>query len=232
MWPLFNKGPSTFCLFTLNVAPVTLIFKEKFPSVINLILRYLATIWNQNKLCVGFRKQLPITMNPRGHVILFLHHGTLIGAYPPTKENNFPRKQEGQMIEGNMTPVFTGSILFWMALLFWLAWLIVIIVLGSVPLPSNAETLDDVKLRLMHWTFTDLGIIYPYHHLPLSISKGKGPHTFLFLVLSPQGVKHLQSNLDLPSHNFIKSLPTTEIICCIRFGLISFIPIPETVCGS
>lgn len=37
------------------------------------------------------------------------------------------------MIEGNMTPVFTDSVLFWMALLFWLAYLIVIIVLGSVP---------------------------------------------------------------------------------------------------
>lgn len=37
------------------------------------------------------------------------------------------------MIEGNMTPVFKERVLFWMTLLFWLAYLIVIIVLGSVP---------------------------------------------------------------------------------------------------
>lgn len=82
-----------------------------------------------------FTKHLLIIMNPRSHVILFSapwHINRLISRYKE-KQVTFLRKQERKKIKGNMTPVFTGRILFWMALLFWLAYLIVIIVLGSLP---------------------------------------------------------------------------------------------------
>lgn len=49
------------------------------------------------------------------------------------KVNDFFKKAGRKKIKGNMTPVFTGRVLFWMALLFWLAYLMVIIVLDSFP---------------------------------------------------------------------------------------------------
>lgn len=85
---------------------------------------------------VGFIKHL--SLQTQGVMLYsFLYHGTLIDAHPATKKSNnlFSRKQEGKNMEGNMTPVFTGRVLFWMALLFRLEYLVVIAVLG--PFPSS-----------------------------------------------------------------------------------------------
>lgn len=131
------RAPQPFTSY--QYCQIILIFKEKFPSVINLILKYLAKIWSQNKLLWGSES---IYLSPWTQGVMlyyFLYHGTLMCAINrcistyKEKQITFPRKQEGKMIEGNTTPVFTGRVLFWMALLFWLAYLIVIIVLGSVP---------------------------------------------------------------------------------------------------
>lgn len=207
--------------------------KEKFPSVINLILRYLATIWNQNKLSWGSESNWPITMNLKGSCYIIFapwHINRCISTYKG--KQLFPESSEGQ----------NGLRETWHLCLlaaFYFGWLCYFDNIFDSNYSSWFRPLFHLMLKHLMMSNQDWYIqtFRSRYYLPLSppaskqgISKEKGPHTFLFQVLFSSKGSHLQSNLDLPSHNFIKSLPTTEIICCIRFSLISFIPIPETVC--
>lgn len=116
----------------LQLCQHTLLFKEEswlLPSMINLILNYLAKVRDINKDMLGMHlratanfcvvhKAFAYYYEPKKSCYIYSvpwHINRCISSYKG-KQITFSRKQEGKKIEGNRTPVFTEKVLFWIAL--------------------------------------------------------------------------------------------------------------------